>query len=62
MQFLDARQIADLRSGERAWIAFRDANCTVRPDCKAPNYETMQVLCLLAMTIHRAVELSQIGD
>jgi uncharacterized protein YecT (DUF1311 family) len=62
MQFLSESKIAALRQTERAWISYRDLNCEIRADRKHPDYKSMRELCLLAMTIQRSVELSQIGD
>jgi uncharacterized protein YecT (DUF1311 family) len=58
------RQIARLRSVERAWIRFRDANCEFARSV-APQDEGDRFFydCLLRTTIERTAELSTlIGD
>jgi uncharacterized protein YecT (DUF1311 family) len=52
---------ADLRQAERAWIAFRDANCAVRIVGAEPE-KSAKLACLIRAAVLRSAELSQIGD
>ena len=50
-----------LRSAERAWITFRDANCALRTSDIQPKRNAL-LACLIAAAVLRKFELSQIGD
>ncbi|MFO1013693.1 MAG: lysozyme inhibitor LprI family protein [Caulobacteraceae bacterium] len=56
---LTPSQAAALRQSERAWIAYRDANCAAKLDVL--EWGTMSRLtaadCLVSMTIQRTIEL-----
>jgi len=50
-----------LRGAQRAWIAFRDANCAVRIVGAEPE-KSAKLACLIRAAVLRRAELSQIGD
>lgn len=57
---MNARQKANLVKAQRAWIAFRDADCQARYD---PDWGTISTLnanmCMLHRTVERTIELEE---
>lgn len=57
---LNARQKANLLKAQRAWIAFRDADCAARYD---PDWGSMSTInanfCMLRRTVERTIELEE---
>ena len=57
---MNARQKANLLKAQRAWIAFRDADCTSRYD---PDWGSMSTIsanfCMLRRTVERTIELEE---
>lgn len=57
---LNARQKANLVKAQRAWIAFRDADCAARHD---PDWGSMSTInanfCMLQRTVERTIELEE---
>ncbi len=55
---MNARQKANLVKAQRAWIAFRDADCQARYD---PDWGTISTInanmCMLRRTVERTIEL-----
>lgn len=55
---MNARQKANLLKAQRAWIAFRDADCQARYD---PDWGTISTInanmCMLRRTVERTIEL-----
>ena len=57
---MNARQKANLLKAQRAWIAFRDADCQARYD---PDWGTLSTInanmCMLRRTVERTIELEE---
>ena len=57
---MNARQKANLLKAQRAWIAFRDADCAARYD---PDWGTISTInanmCMLQRTVERTIELEE---
>jgi len=57
---MNARQKAGLLKAQRAWIAFRDADCASRYD---PDWGSMSTIsanfCMLRRTVERTIELEE---
>ena len=57
---MNARQKANLVKAQRAWIAFRDADCAARYD---PDWGTISTInanmCMLQRTVERTIELEE---
>ena len=57
---MSPRQKAGLLKGQRAWIAYRDADCASRYD---PDWGSMSTInanfCLLRRTVERTIELEE---
>ena len=57
---MNARQKANLVKAQRAWIAFRDADCGARYD---PDWGTISTInanmCMLRRTVERTIELEE---
>lgn len=57
---MNARQKANLVKAQRAWIAFRDADCQARYD---PDWGTLSTInanmCMLRRTVERTIELEE---
>lgn len=48
----------DIRAAQRAWIAFRDADCEARSKTGIPKYwESNRLFCLIELTRARTVSL-----
>lgn len=55
---MNARQQAGLRNAQRAWIAFRDADCASRQDWEWGSMSTVAAnFCMLRRTVERTIEL-----
>ncbi len=55
---MNARQQAGLRNAQRAWIAFRDADCASRQDWEWGSMSTVAAnFCILRRTVERTIEL-----
>lgn len=55
---MNARQRAGLREAQRAWIAFRDADCASRQDWEWGSMSTVAAnFCVLRRTVERTIEL-----
>jgi len=55
---MNARQQAGLRSAQRAWIAYRDADCASRQDWEWGSMSTVAAnFCVLRRTVERTIEL-----
>ena len=63
MTDLNARQKAKLRAAQKAWIAFRDADCVSRQD---EDWGTLSRItanvCLLRRTVERTIDLETYPD
>ncbi|MDO9222654.1 MAG: lysozyme inhibitor LprI family protein [Caulobacter sp.] len=57
---MNARQKGNLVKAQRAWIAFRDADCAARYD---PDWGTISTInanmCMLRRTVERTIELEE---
>ena len=57
---MNARQKTNLVKAQRAWIAFRDADCAARYD---PDWGTISTInanmCMLQRTVERTIELEE---
>ena len=59
---MNARQQAGLRDAQRAWIAFRDADCASRHDWEWGSMSTVAAnFCVLRRTVERTIELETFG-
>jgi len=59
---MNARQQAGLRSAQRAWIAFRDADCAARQDWEWGSMSTVAAnFCVLRRTVERTIEMETFG-
>lgn len=59
---MNARQQAGLRNAQRAWIAFRDADCASRQDWEWGSMSTVAAnFCVLRRTVERTIELETFG-
>lgn len=55
---MNARQQTGLRTAQRAWIAFRDADCASRQDWEWGSMSTVAAnFCTLRRTVERTIEL-----
>jgi len=62
MGTLSADRRKQLRTAQRAWIAYRDANCEFYFDPEGGSIARLQANdCMLSMTARRAVELDRFG-
>ena len=60
MEGLNARQQGKLRTAQRTWIAFRDANCDSLKDEHWGTLSTVTArMCRVEMTVARLVELEE---
>ncbi len=58
----NTRQKANLQKAQRAWIAFRDADCAARYDPDWGSLSTINAnFCLLRRTVERTIELEEFG-
>ena len=58
MDGLNARQKEKLKTAQRAWIAFRDANCRALQDEDWGTLSRVTAMsCMVRMTIERTIEL-----
>ncbi len=59
---MNPRQQAGLRNAQRAWIAFRDADCASRQDWEWGSMSTVAAnFCVLRRTVERTIELETFG-
>lgn len=59
---MNSRQQAGLRNAQRAWIAFRDADCASRQDWEWGSMSTVAAnFCVLRRTVERTIELETFG-
>ena len=57
---MNARQKANLRKAQRAWIAFRDADCAARFDEDWGSMSRIEAnFCMLRRTVERTIELER---
>lgn len=57
---MNARQKANLVKAQRAWIAFRDADCQARYDSDWGTLSTITAnMCMLRRTVERTIELEE---
>lgn len=62
MNTLSSERQGELRSAQRAWIAYRDANCQFYFDPEGGTMARLQAnQCVLSMTAQRAAELDRFG-
>lgn len=55
---MNTRQQAGLRDAQRAWIAYRDADCASRQDWEWGSMSTVAAnFCVLRRTVERTIEL-----
>ena len=60
--FNETSEVEAIRTAERDWIRFRDANCLERSLRNPLVSRQVKLTCLIQMTLHRQFEMSQIGD
>lgn len=59
---MNARQKAGVQKAQRAWIAFRDADCASRQDWEWGSMSTVAAnFCVLRRTVERTIELETFG-
>jgi len=57
------RQQAKLRAAQRAWVAFRDADCAAHYDEEGGSMSTISAnFCVLRRTVERTIELEDFGS